>query len=163
MKNYRYAGYYRSIRTTQERRKASMRFDWADEYGIIPIRGQRMEKMLPNAWDDFPVIQEKNWKRRRKTQYRRAGLRDDRNKHVVYVKCRSNGFWWDRSGAKSYEEYFKAHDIPYSIEVDRETRFEFSVWRNKMYPCVYTIGWIVTWWSDKDIGLEHEKWTPTYL
>lgn len=58
---YKYVGWYRKIRTTQERRAAYA-------YPEL-VRARRNATNLPNAWDDINVKRLKSWKKHRKTQY----------------------------------------------------------------------------------------------
>jgi len=54
-------------RTTQEKRA----YYGNEEY----VRPKRRPRRLADAWDDIPVGQTKNWKKRRKTQYRHNSKR----------------------------------------------------------------------------------------
>lgn len=53
--------YYRSPRTTQEKRESQDKFDNL-------VRAKR--RNLPNSWDDIGKCVQKSWKERRKTKYR---------------------------------------------------------------------------------------------
>lgn len=48
--DFKIGGWYRAIRTTNERRQTS---GHVDEYGESIVRGRRRGKTLPNSWDDF--------------------------------------------------------------------------------------------------------------
>jgi len=63
-------GWLRNMKTTQERRMSFC--DQCKEYNIV-IRGKRTKRMLPNAWDDYPISNnQKGWKylTKQKNQYR---------------------------------------------------------------------------------------------
>lgn len=57
--------YYRSIKTTQERR-----FSFTAKDDGVRWRGKRNFHNLPNAWDDVYRGNEKNWKRFRMNQWK---------------------------------------------------------------------------------------------
>ena len=62
--HYRYSGWCRSPRTTQERRASY------DENGNITLgRQRRNANNLTHIWDDLPVTYMQSWKKHRKTQY----------------------------------------------------------------------------------------------
>lgn len=60
---YRFGRYYRYPRTTQEKRE----YTNAEEFEVH-VRGRRRPRMLPNAWDEFPIgrYSKRSWKRRKK-------------------------------------------------------------------------------------------------
>jgi len=69
-KHARY-GWYRQLKTTNERRQAVDNYDAWDEYGIvIRPRAARGYHGIPNSWDDYCRGNIKNWKKQRKTQWR---------------------------------------------------------------------------------------------
>lgn len=63
-------GTWRHPRTLQEKRWAHA---WDDEEFCPPVRAVRQGYHLPDVYDDYYSHNEKNWKRHRKTQWRRAG------------------------------------------------------------------------------------------
>jgi hypothetical protein len=82
MKGSRKIRYYRTMRTTQEKRKY---YD-SIEQGVIP-RSSRNPKNIPNAWDDHIPSRhrDKSWKLIRKHQYC-----DDKRKYICFY-CE---FWY---------------------------------------------------------------------
>ncbi len=61
---YKYIGWHRRIRTTQERRACF------DENGRPTLgRTKRNLRNLPSGWDDINVNRLKSWKKHRKVQY----------------------------------------------------------------------------------------------
>lgn len=64
-------GYWRSPRTTAERRVADAIEHDPDMRDLgIRIRGRRKNHALPSAWDDLWRDDQKCWKRQRRTQYK---------------------------------------------------------------------------------------------
>lgn len=64
-------GWYRHLKTTNERRQAVDNWDAYDEYGIVVRpRGSRGYHGLPNSWDDYHRTDTRSWKKHRKTQWR---------------------------------------------------------------------------------------------
>ena len=53
------SGYYRRVRTLQERR---LNMAAMDEYGPEIVRGRRRDRNLPTAWDDIGRSNERGWK-----------------------------------------------------------------------------------------------------
>lgn len=101
--------WYRSPRTTQERRANGRRTD-----NIPFVRAKRNAANLINAWDDRPHCVQKTWKEKRLTKYR-VGKRGQ--KHELFFPSNEYGCWaltW------TLEEYFEDHDIPFNIETIRE-------------------------------------------
>lgn len=82
MKGSRKIRYFRTIRTTQERRKY---YD-SIEQGVT-LRPSRNPKNIPNAWNDRVPSRhrDKSWKVIRKHQYR-----DDKRKYICFY-CK---FWY---------------------------------------------------------------------
>lgn len=144
-KVYRYC---RQIKTTQERR-ANQQCKY--------VRGKRRGG-LPDPWDrdDF-IRHQKSWKSKRKSQYYPGGRG---KKHNVKHKCDWHEFReWD------LEEYFQDNGIPYIVEPMTEISYRES-WA---YPGTYyrynkIIGCDITWWSNKDIGIEYliKRFTRLY-
>ncbi len=64
--------YYRSIKTTQER-KNNTRKDNFESIFEIKIRPKRKGKMLPDSWDDIGRCSQRSWKLHRKNQYKFKG------------------------------------------------------------------------------------------
>jgi len=58
----KYKAWMRHPKTTQEKR--------ANCYDREFVRGKRLPKQLPDAWDDKFVNHPRCWKNQRKTQYR---------------------------------------------------------------------------------------------
>lgn len=181
--------WYRSPRSAAEKRIN------ADPEITKYVRAKRRAHNLPDSWDDYPITVTKSWKDRRKTQYYPNGRGD---KHVIIL-----GPKWTCGKLWELEEYFKSHDIPYSIRSLCETntkiinkqrvwtiiggewawinhkirpkgaRKHLTIWKPKLYwksiwgwtwidlPKPRTIhnriykGYEVTWWSNKDIGIDH--------
>lgn len=52
-------GYYRLVRTLQERR---VNMAVMDEYGPKIVRGRRRDRNLPTSWDDIGRSNERGWK-----------------------------------------------------------------------------------------------------
>jgi hypothetical protein len=176
---------YRRPRTTQERR-ANQECDY--------VRGKRLSKSLPNAWDDYRACYQKTWKVKRQTQYRPNGRGTE---HSVTIKQKyPYGLTW------SLQEYFDDHNIPCRIERLYENEL-FTHYYKQEYrlvgykpkllstgsplkrfrdlvamrqrkvrwipiykwvtvaletpqQCRYSkfVGVKVTWWADKDIGID---------
>lgn len=103
-KNYKY-GYYRGVKTTNERRA------WYNEDCKGLVRGRRNPRNLPNAYDDYPISYERSWKRKRKTQYR-CGPK--RKKFEAYFQ-----FSQDYYAYRNFTDYLDKHDIYY-----RESRVD---------------------------------------
>ena len=93
MRHTKYLRWYRSPRTTQERR--------ANQEGWE--RPRRRPHLLPNTYDDIQSTVTKSWKDKRKTQYR-EGKRGQR--HTIVV---SHWEVWD------LREYFLDNDIPFEL------------------------------------------------
>jgi len=136
-----YERYYRSIRTTQERRANGKHNPYC--------RRRRNDRNLPNSWDDIVVDFDikKSWKEQRKTQYRCGG----RGKlHAFYISYTSRRDYWD------IEQYLKEQDIPCRVEEDSEIVYR-KVWWLPQPPHIkkFSIikGHIITYWTDKKIDL----------
>ena len=119
--------FYRRPKTTAER-KANCDCEY--------VRAKRRPCNIPNSWDDiYPTrVNNNSWKEKRKTQYRPGGRGQEHSICIPEVQWR---IYWE------LEWYFKDHDIPYSIEFHRRN----SAWYGRQ-------GATLTWWSDKDIGIE---------
>lgn len=70
-RRWRHGHTLRRVRTMAERR--ANQEDWVDGCHI-PVRGRR--RHLPSTWDDIPIasLEDRNWKRFRKTRWRRTRL-----------------------------------------------------------------------------------------
>ena len=128
-------GCYRNMRTTQEKR---MYYAHCND---VNIRGKRTPKNLADPYDDIYFSPGKNWKRKRKTQYRN---RRDLTKHIVYFP--STIYEW------VLEEYFQKYNIPHTIvPINTQKR---EVFQGKL--CYYNIieYYKVTYWSNYDLNLD---------
>lgn len=158
----KYYGYFRAPKTTNEKRQRQN-----CEYS----RAKRRPNNLPDTWDDLPVRarDQKSWKHKRKTQYRGPKRGE---KHSITLDNASYRILWN------LEEYFEDHDIPFDIEQNRESKmvpdFDYvkhstgkknmfgweicyheRVPNGKLRKYTYTVSHTVTWWSNKDIGLDY--------
>lgn len=134
-KNYPYYWSYRSPRTTQERRLAC-----SEEHKPY-VRAKRGKRGLPNSYDDVGVgKKEKNWKVRRKHQYR-IGKRGQ--KHEIFLP--SSVYEW------YITQYLEQQDIPYEIHDIREGYIKWCVYRHNYNHYSKLIGHKLTYWTDKDI------------
>ncbi len=137
------------------------------------VRGKRCS--LPSAWDlDYWIGEQKSWKGKRKTQYRTDGRG---KKHEVIIG--TDVCEW------KLEEYFQDNNIPFSIEmilkrvvkyikkpygymkdygsyydedmgwVSNYQKWIFTHYETEEWVRHYRIGYEVTWWSDKDIGIDY--------
>jgi len=95
------SNYYRSPKTTQERRRNGSRLDRFEESEYTYVRGKR--KDLPTTYDDIQHGYQKSWKKLRKTQYRCGG----RGKQHYFLL--HNQFDYN------LREWFTKYDIPYRI------------------------------------------------
>lgn len=131
---------HRSIRTTQEHRANGKRSDpdykWA--------RAKRCSNNLPDSWSDVRACYQKTWKHKRETQYRVGGRG---KRHVLHLDFHVKE--WE------LQDYFEEHDIPYEIKRVRESRWRWSEYRNDWYHYCVTVGFVMTYWTDKDIGIEY--------
>lgn len=141
--------------------------------------GRKMHDLDPWITEQSHGSQ-KNWKKRRKTQYREAGARN--NKHKIYVVE-----WREKW---NLEKYFKDKDIPFRIQEHTElytykrvedTQYVLSGyspyygWKNDQIQrgwkevwkeiklevpiityrkCRRTIGYTFTYWTEKSLDLE---------
>jgi hypothetical protein len=140
MKDYR-NDWIRCPRTTQERRVNGKRSKWN--------RGRRSAANLPTSYDDLWVRHERCWKSKRKTQYVGRG-----QEHTIYIPWNNENYKHNIHCIRMYyrfEKYLKEHDIPHRVE--KIQRKEPSIWYNGHYTM--PIGHEITWWSDKDIGLDY--------
>ena len=181
MKKYKHDRWYRSVRTTQERRANGKRSDPTYKWA----RAKRCGSNLADSWDDMPVCRQKTWKHKRKSQHRD---RQRGRKHTAKFNM-----WAD---VWKLENYLDEHEIPYCVEDLKETRstpynvtvvintgavekYDY-VWDKKTGKRVkghqigwdyiwervetgevryrvysVTVGYEVNWWTEKDIGLEY--------
>lgn len=91
-----YWGYYRKIRTTQERRYAT-----ACEHKPY-VRGRRSFRSLPNTYDDLRYTDEKTWKARHKV---RKQWEVNLNNHIDTMNLDNEKF--EKEINDSWEEYIK--------------------------------------------------------
>lgn len=156
-KNY---SWYRHPRTTQEARANQSQY----------VRAKRRKNNLPHTYDDIPVQTTNCWKDKRKTQYRvdRRG-----KKRQIYIESPPmNEFSWIRLYRLEFDimNYLKERDIPHNIkpEIATEIKIRYITGRwvlgafqeyekpiRKEYKFSKTKGYTITWWSNKDIGLEY--------
>jgi hypothetical protein len=158
------------LRANSEYREDGERVKWG--------RGSRGKHQLDQWLNDKPHNHEKSWKRKRKTQYRdRASMQEhtlefDNNVYKWWdvqewfddhdIPCRIeriNETWtqtqthrWKRIETGPYP-YIDAKGI-------KRYRYHYEHVRVRLtkpitYQCSRTIGWRLTWWSDKDIGIEY--------
>lgn len=144
---------YRAPKTYRELRLLTLVDDWEDEFGKIPTRGRR--RFIPTDRDDVHTVHQRTWKHMRKTQYRLSGTRSVR--HELYVPEELGRWQWRRNDTfiGRLREYLAAHDIPHQEEVVREPSYWYSELRQKWMLCYKILGYNVTWWSPKDIGVEY--------
>ena len=85
----------RDINTTQERREWFAYIDELAEYPHL-IRHRRSMKELPSAWDDIPRndLQDRSWKRHRKTQYRQKADKIQKRQPSGPRGCRVGHLWY---------------------------------------------------------------------
>ena len=170
---YRYSRYYRHPHTTQEK-KANQDTRYT--------RGRRFPKNLPDVYDDIPIKHTKCWKDHRKTQYRLNSQRGRKNVVFLHSKTYnvySRTVWKleeyfkihdiPHNIKKKYNRkkivqtyYWKNQLTHYNKifdEIDSEGWYPIykSVKVKLDKPHVYYtkefVGFEVTWWSDKDIGI----------
>lgn len=159
MKPRKLLGWARNPRTQQERR--------INCYDREYVRGKRLPNSLPNSYDDIRVRPRKTWKDKRKTQYR---VDDRGGEHSLVLD--SCIYTW------RLEEYLRDMDIPYRLEENydhkmvrwfhykktvkpghlREYPWDIHKWE-KVYTdeyrrVCYLAGYTLTWWSDKNIGID---------
>jgi len=154
-------GYYRHPQTTAEKRANQDR-----EY----VRGKRLPNNLPDLYDDLRIHHTKSWKDKRKTQYVGRG-----KKHVIRINDERFSYW-------DVENYFTTHSIPYCVsKVLKPTYREGFKWkmvpderRRESFPWLWPPAmkrvmvmtgemvkysvfdyYLLTWWSDKDIGIDY--------
>lgn len=109
-------------------------------------RAKRRSGMLPDPWEDYKLLEQKTWKVKRETQYRPEGRGKE---HALEVDI--NFRTWD------FTDYLDEHSIPYRIEDHKECYYYWSYWAppvRLVRRCI-TVGHTITWWSDKDIGIEY--------
>jgi len=106
-------------------------------------RAKRSPASLPDPWDDYWIRSRKTWKDKRKTQYRES------RGQKRCIKLPSLFYQW------GVERYFKLHDIPYRIESLREPHTYYCPWRERWVKTYRVVGYQLTWWSDKDIGIDY--------
>lgn len=137
--------YYRSIRTTQERRANGTR---KDHEAAQWRRAKRSAANIPNSYDDFTITHQKSWKKKRKTQYRCGGRGEHHQIEVIYGK-----YQWHVK-LHNLVGYFEDVDIPYRIEYIREVYSYYSVYHNKLCFGSRVLGFKIHWWTNKRINLD---------
>ena len=144
---------YRAPKTYRELRLLTLVDDWEDEFGKIHTRGRR--RFIPTDRDDVHTVHQRTWKHMRKTQYRLSGTRSVR--HELYMPNENDlNFYRIRdTRIVRLREYLVAHDIPHQEEVVREPYYLYSELRQKWMLRYKILGYNLTWWSPKDIGVEY--------
>jgi hypothetical protein len=118
-------GFFRHIKTTNERRQWYACMDWKKEYPDIRVRWRRSSKHLPNYYDEAMRSdgEDRSWKNYRLTQYRpkrEARPKQPRPKVIWHSELVFVGYGWFRSGChwngwrhwfpyrarKSYRHYY---------------------------------------------------------
>lgn len=135
--------YYRSPRTTQEKRNNQE--NWH--------RAKRSPCNLPDLWDDIYAHKDNCWKSKRKKRYR-PNKRGQMHSLIIpyYDFCN-----WQ------LEEYFKENNIPVKTEMISRTYlvhpkapyWTAKGWTQKPRLHKRTLGIKFIWWSDKDIGMKY--------
>jgi len=90
--------YYRSPKTTQERR------DSCDDEHKDLVRPSRNRSNLPTSWDDINVHHNKTWKDKRKQQYNIGGRGKKRKTIVIGYRNHYR-----------VEDFFDKHSISYKM------------------------------------------------
>lgn len=153
--------FLRHPQTTQERRQSSVCTDWKDDYGKVKLRPNRNQTNLPDTWDDIHIFSQKTWKKKRKTQYRQAGLRTEANQYEL-ILCLDiedlpipfHSEEWHYINTYRYEQYFLDNDIPFVILPIKQERIWWSRLREEWRSANYTVGNHIIWWSFTDIGID---------
>lgn len=166
-KTYRY---YRHPRTTAERR-ANENCEFA--------RAKRKGHNLPNPWDDIPVSKPtKSWKDRRRKQYREGG-RGKEYSIFIPAETRWGKIWHLKEYFEEHEipysietkkeSWIETVTFKWDRDLLRYSKNESGIgllWRpvfSKWYKVpiesyqrkrTKTVGYIIRWWSHKDIGIE---------
>jgi hypothetical protein len=163
-------GYYRHIRTTAER-KASQE-GWS--------RAKRNHKNLPSDWDDCRIAHTNSWKDKRKTQYYPDGrgkqhevviedkyhdwqiqqyFKDNNIPYCMEPITKTTPHIWYQHEKKAYirhkEVQYVGLKTTYYYYLPQYKTIKLDPPIRHVTYWVKTIGYRITWWSNKDIGIEY--------
>ena len=149
---------YRSPKTTQERRANGSRKDSRNEDSHYKyVRGKRSPSNIPNdPWgDDYlnKSQRNKNWKNRRKTQYK--GLTNNQHYGIIVEHDKySIAGWRFYFSNWDLEDYFEKNEISYKITDLKEVHTYWHEHYQRWCTWSSTYAYYVEWWYDKDICIE---------
>ncbi len=169
--------YFRHPRTTQERRENHKHNKWC--------RRRRNKANLTNAYDDIKENIQKSWKVKRRHQYREQGRGRQHELFLPANNIPNWAFWLSMYDVKQYfnnhdipfrvkrrcEVTYKitryrwnSRFSGYKTHYDEDgNSYDYPVFKDvciklekpiiRKYSTL--LGYEVTWWSNKDIGIEH--------
>lgn len=150
-KKWRYNWYRRPCVHQQmvencELREDGERVDWS--------RGGRRPHDL-DPWTNEPRhSKQKSWKKKRKNQYREAGIRTDANKHVIFITE-----WRDMW---QLEEYLEKYNIPFIKKEKRTIYYKKHIQRTKQVIIGYEPWYGYAYQYKEDIKPIQRGWKPIY-
>lgn len=147
MKKKKKYSWYRHMKTGQERRANGSRKD-RELYKWI--RAKRSAQNLPNTWDDVQYTNQKTWKVKRLKQYRDNPRGQQ---HSMSFKASGSYSWRRTEDVWVLYDYLEEHDIPFRFETIKESYIYYSYYYKQEVLGHKTVGYTITWWSDKDIGV----------
>lgn len=131
-------GYYRRPKTAQEKRANGRRSGWS--------RAKRRYPNLPDSYHDLMSECQKTWKVKRLTQYREKRGQQ----HTIFLPHNGRWRWLFWASTWGIQRWFDDHDVP--CQIKKVERREYTS-RNTYLSTL--LGYTLTWWSDKDIGIDY--------
>ena len=143
------------------------------------VRGRRLPKQLVDTYDDINICTQKSWKKKRKKQYRVNGRG---HKHAIILHsnrlgaelwkleeyfqghdipyCVDTLYKTERTLHYYYRDYRQVKSVPMLLG---KTIYWKPIYKYvivpydepKTYKISTVIGYKITWWSHKDIGVEY--------